>query len=110
MSYQHKDLAAGRWSRLPFFEQMAHIGSEVARALNWQKKNNSAYCRQAAERALELMDLTLENVKDFARLKELARARENLADYFFGTNEHRSTEAALKNYFLIFNDAARKHL
>lgn len=110
MSYQHKDLALGRWGQLSFLEQMANIGSEVTRALNWQKKNNSTYCQRAAERALELMDLTLENARGFPQLKELARAREALVDYFFGTNEYRSTETALENYFLIFTYPARKHL
>ncbi len=38
MSYQHKDLAAGRWSQLSLIEQMANIGSEVERALNWRIK------------------------------------------------------------------------
>ena len=33
MTYQHKDLAAGRWKELPLFEQMSNIGSEVERAL-----------------------------------------------------------------------------
>ena len=32
MSYQHKGLAAGRWSQLSFIEKMANIGSEVERA------------------------------------------------------------------------------
>ena len=30
---QHKELAAGRWKKLSFCEQMANIGSEVERAL-----------------------------------------------------------------------------
>jgi len=109
MSYQHKDLASGRWGQLPFLEQMANIGSEVVRALSWQVKNNRAYSQQAALRALELIDLTLETVKGFARLKELARVRETLVDYFFGTNEYRSTEAAFKGYFSAFTYAARKN-
>ena len=33
MSYQHKDLAAGRWGQMSLSEQMANIGSEVERAL-----------------------------------------------------------------------------
>ncbi len=110
MSYQHQDLASGRWGQLSLAEQMANIGGEVTRALNWQKKNNSSYCLKAAERALELMDLTLENARGFSRLKELSRARETLVDYFFGVNEYGSTEAALENYFLVFTYAARKHL
>ena len=64
MNYQHKDLAAGRWSQLSFLEQMANIGSEVERALNWRIKNNVDYAQKAFERALELIDLTLENEKN----------------------------------------------
>jgi len=109
LSYQHKDLAAGRWSRLSFLEQMANIGSEVERALNWRAKNNAAYCQQAFERSLELIDLTLDSVKGFARLKELARLRETIADYFFGTNQFASTEESLKKYFLNFTYAARRN-
>jgi hypothetical protein len=109
MSYQHKDLAAGRWSQLSFLEQMANIGSEVERALNWRAKHNVAYCEQAFERSLELIDLTLDSVKGFARLKELARLRETIADYFFGTNQFVSTEESLKKYFLSFTYAARRN-
>ena len=93
-----------------FLEQMANIGSEVERALSWRAKNNGAYSHSAAERALELMDLTLDSVKTLPRLKEVARTREVLVDYFFGANEYGSTEAALKNYFSAFTYAARRHL
>ena len=110
MTYQHKELAQGRWRQLPLVEQMANIGSEVERALNWRAKNNAAYCRQAAERALELMDLTLDSVKGLAKLKEVARVREVLVDYFFGENEYGFTEAALRKYFFNFTYASRRHL
>lgn len=59
MNYQHKQLAQGRWYQLSFVEQMANIGSEVERALNWKAKDNILYCQQAFERVLELLDLTL---------------------------------------------------
>lgn len=109
MSYQHKDLAAGRWSQLSFSEQMANIGSEVERALNWQAKHNIAYSQQAFERSLELIDLTLDNLKNFARLKEVARLREGIADYFFGTNQFKFTDESLRKYFFNFIFAARKN-
>lgn len=105
---QHKDLAAGRWIQMPFVEQMASIGSEVERALNWQSKNNAAYSQKAYERALELLDLTLESTKKFSRLKELTRLREALVDYFFGTNQFISSEASWRKYFLSFTYAARR--
>ena len=109
MSYQHKELAQGRWSRLSFLEQMANIGSEVERALNWRTKNNAAYSQRAAMRALELMDLTLEEVKGFPKLKEIARLREAIVDYFFGENQFHSSEGSWRKYFLAFTYAARKN-
>ena len=109
MNYQHKELAKGRWHQLSFLEQMANIGSEVERALNWRAKNNDAYCQQAFERALELVDLTLEGSTNFARLKELARMREAIVDYFSGTNQFMSTEKSWKKYFFYFTFAARRN-
>ncbi|MBU0693452.1 MAG: hypothetical protein KKC11_02105 [Candidatus Omnitrophica bacterium] len=109
MSYQHKGLAAGRWREFSFLEQMANVGSEVERALNWRAKHNTIYCQQAFERALELMDLTLDCVKGFSRFKELARAREALVDFFFGSNEFMSTEKSWRNYFSNFTYAARRN-
>ena len=40
MNRQHADLASGRLKDMTLSEQMANIGSEVSRALNWRKKGN----------------------------------------------------------------------
>jgi hypothetical protein len=109
MAYQHKELAAGRWKDLSFCEQVANIGSEIERALTWRAKNNIAYSRNAFERALELTDLTLETVSGFARLKEIARMREAIVDYFAGTNQFGSTDASWRQYFSHFTYAARRN-
>lgn len=109
MSIQHKQLAEGRWFRLSFLEQMANIGSEVERAVNWKAKNNADYCRKAFERALELLDLALDDPKNLRRLKELARVREAMIDFFAGTNEFSSTGDAWKKYFSFFTFAARRN-
>lgn len=108
-TYQHKELAAGRWGQLTFLEQMANVGSEVERALNWRAKDNAAYAQRAFERALELLDLTLANTRTRSRLKEVARAREAFVDFFAGDNVYRSTEASWKKYFLAFAYAARRN-
>ena len=107
MSVQHKELASGRWETLSFAEQMAHIGGEVERALNWRAKQNQDYSQKAFERALELLDLSLDTVKGFPRLKELARTRETLVDYFFGENQYGSHDKGLRSYFLHFAAAVR---
>jgi len=108
MNYQHKELASGRWKELSLAEQMANIGSEVSRALAWRKKGNSEYCKKAVSRALELLDLSLDCPGSFSRLKELARLREALVDYFYGVNQFSSSEVLWRKYFDHFNYAARK--
>lgn len=109
MSVLHKDLAQGRWGQMSFLEQIANIGSEVERALNWRSKQNAEYSHKAFGRALELIDLTLAHQSSFTRLKEIARVREMLVDYFTGTNEFMSTDVLLRKYFSAFTFAARKN-
>ncbi len=109
MNYQHKDLAEGRWAIMPFLNQMANIGSEVERALSWKKKNNASYCQQAFERALELVDLTVESASKPSYFRELLRMREAMADYFQGQNQFRSSDKEWREYFLHFSCAARKN-
>lgn len=109
MNYQHKDLAMGRWSQLSLMEQMANIGSEVERALNWRIKKNTDYAQKAFERALELIDLTLDCDRNYAHLKEVTRMREAVVDYFFGVNQFMSSETSWRNYFLPFTYASRKN-
>jgi hypothetical protein len=109
LSVQHKELAAGRWYTLAFPEQMAHIGAEVERALNWKDRGNADYCRRAYERALELLDITLDDPRNRPRAREIARVREALVDSFDGSNEFGSTDALWRRYFGAFTYAARRH-
>jgi hypothetical protein len=107
MNYQHQQLAAGRWAEMPFFEQMANIGSEVERAMKWKEKENKEYSQMAFDRALELLDLTISDGKNKNRLRELTRLREILSDYFEFSNEYGSTGKNWSNYFHSFNYASR---
>lgn len=92
---------------MPFCEKMANIGSEVGRALKWRSKGRVDYSQNAFERALELIDLTLDVPSNFAYLKEVARVREALIDYFLGTNQFGSTDPLWQKYFDHFAYAAR---
>lgn len=109
MTYQHKTLAAGRWAQFSLIEQMANVGSEVERTLNWKNKNNQEYSMKAFERALELLDLTIEYCQIKSHFKELCRTREVLVDFFMGSNEYATSEKFLRSYFFQFAYAARKH-
>ena len=109
MNYQHGDLARGRWHSFSLIEQMAHIGSEVERALAWRRKNNTEYSRKAFERSLALIDLTLESVRRKSSIREITRLREVLVDYFLGSNQCDSCESSWQKYFMCFTYAARKN-
>jgi hypothetical protein len=107
MSPQHRELAAGRWNQLSFAEQMANIGSEIERTISWKQKGRSEISGRAFERALELMDLTIADEKNRARLKELTRVREALSDHFYFDNFYQSTPESWQRYFHSFLIAAR---
>lgn len=106
MSYLKIPNFKERWFKLSFFEQMANIGAEVGRAVNWSSKSHDDSLK-AAERGLELLDLTLADPKNIKRLREVARAREVAVDFFWGINEYSSSGELWNSYFLPFNYAAR---
>ncbi|PTY40125.1 hypothetical protein [Brachyspira hampsonii] len=101
MSYMHKDSVNGKWKTLSLAEQMANIGSEVYRAIKFKKKNNSEYSKNAAYRALELIDLTILAQYKKHSIKEFTRLREVLCDYLLGDNEYNTDESIMK-YFDSF--------
>lgn len=107
MSIEHQKMAGGKWNEMKLIEQLANVGSEVERAIKWKEKNNLEYSRMAFERALELLDLTLADAKNTKRLKEIARVRELIVDYFFADNNFSSTADQWRKYFYAFNYAAR---
>jgi hypothetical protein len=108
MRLLHKQLSTDKWKELSLSEQMANIGSEVGRALNWREKGNAEYAGRAASRALELLDLSLGCAGSHPRLKEIARLREAVVDYFYGSNEFSSSDTLWRKYFDHFNYAARR--
>ncbi len=93
---------------MTLLEQMANIGSEVERALNWKAKNNAERSQKAYERALDLLDITLDCPYSGARFKEVARVREVVVDFFHGGNSFGSSEDSLRRYFLQFARAVRR--
>ncbi len=102
----HKDLASGRWFTFSLIEQLANVGTDVERAIQWRNKGNLDYSQQSVERALELLDFTIADKKNRQRLKELVRVRGMLADYFLGSNEYSFNDEFWQHYFYAFNYVA----
>jgi hypothetical protein len=108
----HAELAAGRWHQMPLVEQLGHVGSEISRAIRWSAKN-AELAQRAFHRSLDLLDLTLADPchrESPARLREIARAREVVVDYFTGVNQFGSTDASLQKYFDAFARASRRQV
>jgi len=61
----------------------------------------------AFDRALELIDLTLEDPRWRRRLREIARARELLCGAALGESQYATTLEDLDRYFLAFAVAVR---
>jgi len=101
----HKDLTKEKWFAVPFFEQMANIGAEIGRAINWREKDKNL-SDSAIYRGIELLDLTVEDKKNRKCLKELCRLKEAIADYFCFDNIYKSSDKEWIDYFYAFNYAA----
>lgn len=100
----HRKLASGGWRRMSLILQLANVGSEVIRSINWRHRHQE-YSRLAAERALELLWLTIDDPKNRTRLGELVRLYEVTVDELYQFKTLKS-DSKLENYFLPFNLAA----
>lgn len=105
----HSGLDPNHWYSFSLASQLANVGAEVGRAINWKNKKQKDYSEKAFHRALELLYLTVDDPKNhqYPTLKELLRVQEILVDYFAGENIYQSSDDFLNKYFLAFNYLAR---
>lgn len=105
----HREAASGRWRQLTLMEQMAHVGSEVGRAIRAHKAGLAERFDLALARALELFDLTAADERwRGARCREILRAREEFCRLFFDDDVPPDSARGLERYFLAFAMAARR--
>ncbi len=98
----HKDLSEGRWYTFSFMDQLANVGTDIERAINWKKRGAAEDSEKALQRGLELLQFTIEDPKNEKRRKELFRIKEALLDYFYGNNQYGYTDQAWQQYFYCF--------
>jgi len=104
-NFKHPFLANGKWFTLSLVEQLGNIGSEISRTMH--AKGDKKRLENAALRALELFDLTINDIRWKKRLKEITRAREIFCDIAFGHSEYGIALEDLDRYFYYFAYAAR---
>ncbi len=91
-----------RWQAMDIFAQLGNVASEVGRTFKWQAKGGSEQAESAFWRALELLDATIADPKNFTRGKELRRARELFCSVYYKTPEYIETPASIEQYFMHF--------
>ena len=83
-------------------EQLANIGTEVARAARAKAQGNGVRLQQHFDLVLELFEFTLGDDRWRGQRVEIGRSRELVCDYLVGENEYGSTAETLDAYFLPF--------
>lgn len=98
----HKDLASGRWFTFSLVIQLANIGSDVERVIRWKNRGDHAGSINALRCALELLDLSIADPKNKAKLTMLERMRVLLVDQYSGNNQYGFTDEFWQQYFLAY--------
>jgi len=103
----HKGLTPERWYQFSTFEQLANVGCDIGRTIQWRDKGEAQYSEAAFARALELLSLTIIDPKNSGpKRRELCLAREMLIDHFMFDNTYNSTDDEWQRYFYDFTYAA----
>ncbi|NQT27557.1 hypothetical protein HQ585_19540 [candidate division KSB1 bacterium] len=77
-----------RWSSFPEHQQILMICNELNRAGNLQ--SDPKEYKNALERALELMDFTIDDPRSKTRLREFLRARQLVAGLYLDVEPHQT--------------------
>ena len=97
-----------KWQQFSLAQQMANIGGEVSRMTAAKEMGDENNLRQSTERALEILDLTINSNQKKSCFRELLRLRDVLADYGFNFFNFTVAKQELNEYFLPFAFLARR--
>ncbi|MDP3741305.1 MAG: hypothetical protein Q8R08_03175 [bacterium] len=95
------------WGKLSLAEQLGNIGSEFSRYVSFAKREESSLSAKSLEEVIALLDLTISDRRWLSALKELARLREVIRDFFGETRQYEIEAENLKDYFMPFAILAR---
>ena len=90
------------WFNMPVSLQLANVGSEVNRAIQWKKRGNEDRKISFCNKAIEFLELTKKDLKNRFRVGELDFCIEELKDYFLGENIYNTTDEMLMKYYDAF--------
>lgn len=88
-----------RWFDLSLPEQMVNIGNEVKRAVRFDKDSDKK--KAFIGKALEYIELTMDDPKNKAVIPEIKIGKEILEDYI-GDHELDYTKEQIRDYYMDF--------
>jgi len=93
----HKNLDENKWGKFPLSHQVLMIANEINRARNSLKLGDQKETNLCLERALELIFLSIANLKKKSQRKEFLRLKEVLAkEYVDNSKEIKSLDNLFK--------------
>lgn len=98
-----------KWNSFSLAMKMANIGSEVLRMAALAERNDEEGVKKSAERALELIDLSVEGEQRGRSKTEFLRLRDIVADYYIGQHNFQTSKNDFNSYFLPFALLARNN-
>ncbi|MEK9153094.1 MAG: hypothetical protein AAB723_00665 [Patescibacteria group bacterium] len=90
-----------KWQKMSLRQKMGNLASEVAKSFYWKNKDKKT-ADETAQRALELFDLTADDLVKNAGLGEILKLRSIFCDTFFNLGQFNNSEQAINNYFSPF--------
>jgi hypothetical protein len=100
----HKTMTLEKWSGFSKGQQVLMIANEINRAKNILLKNNSDDINSSYERALDLIDITVQDIKWKSNLKEMLRCREFIGLLYCERNSYLN-DLLLNNLILLSSEA-----
>ncbi len=83
-------------------QQIANVGSEVARAIRRKKKGDKEGAEEFCIHAIEMLGYSKLDPKNSHRRKELMLAQEELVDYILGENRFGNDDSSIMKWYDAF--------
>ncbi len=91
-----------RWWKMNVGQQIANVGSEVARAIRKKNKGDKEGAEEFCIHAVEMLGYSKLDPKNVNRRKELLLAQEELVDYILGENRFGNDDISIMKWYDAF--------
>lgn len=91
-----------KWFEMDVGIQLANVGGEICRAIRWKNRGDDKKEANFYNKAMEFLELTMQDPKNSHRRGELSEARYELEDFFYGGNTYDNTDESIMKYYDSF--------